>query len=76
VDEFGNVQFCSAQRGRLNKPVVEYTEQDIKRQASAYKGCEEGCSLLCAYRASAFDNQPLKVLGAALRLARHAVRRP
>src|SRR5712691_588115 len=23
VDEFGNVQFCSAQRGRLNKPVVE-----------------------------------------------------
>ena len=75
VDEFGNVQFCSAQRGRLNKPLLEYTQQDIREQARASKGCEEGCSLLCAYRASAFDNQPLKVLGAALRLARHAVRR-
>jgi molybdenum cofactor biosynthesis enzyme MoaA len=75
VDEFGNVQFCSAQRGRLNKPLLEYTERDIRQQARAYKGCEEGCSLLCAYRASAVDNQPLQVVGAALRLARRALSR-
>jgi molybdenum cofactor biosynthesis enzyme MoaA len=75
VDEFGNVQFCSAQRGRLNKPLLEYTQRDIREQARAYKGCEEGCSLLCAYRASVFDNQPLQVIRAALRLARHAMRR-
>jgi MoaA/NifB/PqqE/SkfB family radical SAM enzyme len=67
VDEFGNVQFCSAQRGRLNKPVLDYTREDIREQARAYKGCEEGCSLLCAYRAAALDNRPLGTLASALR---------
>ena len=59
VDEFGNVQLCSAQRGRLNKPLLEYTTADLREQSSCYKGCETGCSMLCHYRGSAIDNRPL-----------------
>ena len=69
VDEFGNVQFCSAQRGRLNKPIVEYTQRDIRAYGRTYKGCEEGCALLCVYRDSVLDNRPMHTLGSLLRLA-------
>jgi MoaA/NifB/PqqE/SkfB family radical SAM enzyme len=62
VDEWGNVQLCSAQRGRLGKPVVEYTRDDARAQHRAYKGCEQGCSLLCHYRDSALDNHPLHTI--------------
>lgn len=75
VDEFGNVQFCSAQRGRLNKPILEYTRRDLREQARRYKGCEEGCSLLCVYRDSVLDNRPLHSLGAALKWAWRSLRR-
>jgi MoaA/NifB/PqqE/SkfB family radical SAM enzyme len=70
VDEFGNVQFCSAQRGRLNKPVTQYSGEDVQRHSCTYKGCEEGCSLFCAYRDSQVDNAPfsaIKAMGQALR---------
>lgn len=56
VDEFGNTQYCSAQRGRLNKPIMSYTRQDIRRHSGTYKGCEAGCSLFCGYRSSQVDN--------------------
>ncbi|UCC89914.1 MAG: radical SAM protein [Anaerolineales bacterium] len=56
VDEFGNAQFCSAQRGRLDKPIMAYTRQDIRRHSATYKGCEAGCSLFCGYRSSQVDN--------------------
>ncbi len=69
VDEFGNVQFCSAQRGRLNKPVLEYTRADLRANGRTYKGCEEGCALLCVYRDSVLDNRPMHTLGSLLRLA-------
>jgi molybdenum cofactor biosynthesis enzyme MoaA len=59
VDELGKVQFCSSQRGRLNKPVTEYTRADISEQSRTYKGCESGCSLFCVYRDSQVDNAPL-----------------
>jgi len=59
VDEFGKVQFCSAQRGALDKPLLEYTTDDIARHATSHKECEAGCSMLCHYRASAIDNTPL-----------------
>src|SRR5207245_5536558 len=74
VDEFGNVQFCSAQRGRLNKPIVEYTQRDIRAYGRTYKGCEEGCALLCVYRDSVLDNRPVRTIASALRLAWHTVR--
>jgi len=69
VDEFGNVQFCSAQRGRLNKPIVQYTRRDLRQQSRVYKGCEAGCALLCVYRASAVDNRPLHTLAVVTKLA-------
>jgi molybdenum cofactor biosynthesis enzyme MoaA len=68
VDEFGNVQFCSAQRGRLGKPVVEYTRRDLRTHSQSRKGCEAGCSLLCHYRDSAVDNQPFAALASVLRV--------
>ena len=68
VDEFGNAQFCSAQRGRLNKPVVEYTRRDARQHARAYKGCEAGCSLLCHYRDSSLDNRPFHTIKSMLKL--------
>lgn len=68
VDEFGNVQFCSAQRGRLNKPVVEYTKRDLQTHGRSYKGCESGCALLCVYRDSVIDNRPMHTLASLLKL--------
>ena len=65
VDEFGNVQFCSAQRGRLNKAVTEYTSKDISAHARTTKGCEAGCSLFCVYRYSQVDNAPMSLVRAA-----------
>jgi molybdenum cofactor biosynthesis enzyme MoaA len=62
VDEFGKVQFCSAQRGRLGKPILEYTREDLEKHSRSAKGCEAGCSLLCHYRDSAFDNQPVQTI--------------
>jgi MoaA/NifB/PqqE/SkfB family radical SAM enzyme len=61
VDEFGNVQFCASQRAQLNKPVVQYTRQDIHQHGRTYKGCEEGCSVDCVFRASQLDNDKLSL---------------
>jgi molybdenum cofactor biosynthesis enzyme MoaA len=73
VDEFGNTQFCSAQRGRLNKPIVDYGVSDLRAWSRTYKGCEEGCALLCAYRDSVVDNRPMHTIGSALRVAWRSV---
>jgi MoaA/NifB/PqqE/SkfB family radical SAM enzyme len=56
VDEFGNVQLCASQLGRLGKPLEDYTARDLKEQSGTYKNCEEGCSVGCAYRCSLVDN--------------------
>lgn len=73
VDEFGNVQYCSSQRGRLNKPVADYTREDIRRQSHTYKGCEGGCSIFCAYRDSQVDNAPFRLAGAMYRALRRGI---
>jgi hypothetical protein len=62
VDEYGNVQFCSAQRGRLEKPVSEYTSADLRAHAGTHKGCESGCAVFCVFRASQIDNDPVTAL--------------
>ncbi len=62
VDEFGLVQYCSSQRDRLNKPLIEYELGDLKQQSQQYKGCEEGCSIMCVYRDSMLDNEPKELL--------------
>ncbi len=56
VDEFGKVQLCASQMGRLGKPIEEYTTEDLNEQSRTYKGCEEGCSVGCAFRCSQVDN--------------------
>jgi len=73
VDEWGQVQFCSAQRGRLGKPVTEYTREDALAHRDTYKGCESGCSLLCHYRDCSLDNQPAYTVAAMVKqYLRHA----
>ncbi len=62
VDELGLVQYCSSQRDRLNKPLTEYRLGDLKQQSQQYKGCEEGCSIMCVYRDSMLDNEPKELL--------------
>ena len=68
VDESGLVQYCSSQRNRLNKPLTEYRLRDLRKQSQQYKGCEEGCSLLCVYRDSMIDNQPKETLKVAYKV--------
>lgn len=67
VDEFGKVQLCASQMGRLGKPVDEYTVDDLREQSQSYKGCEEGCSVGCAFRASLLDNQPLRFVSSVVK---------
>jgi MoaA/NifB/PqqE/SkfB family radical SAM enzyme len=70
VDEFGNVQFCSAQRGRLGKPVLEYTREDLRTHSQSHKECEPGCAQLCHYRDSAIDNHPLSAVASLVKVIR------
>ncbi|MFQ5512143.1 MAG: radical SAM protein [Candidatus Krumholzibacteriia bacterium] len=72
VDEFGMTQFCASQRGRLNKPVVEYTREDMRQHAGASKGCEKGCAVFCVFRASQFDNDFMGVARALLKSVRNS----
>jgi len=65
VGEDGMVEFCSGQRGRIGKQITEYTTLDLEAHRNQKKGCEEGCSMLCVYRDSLLDNDPLS-LGRAL----------
>ncbi len=62
VDEFGMVQFCSAQRGRLNIPLTSYTWKDIRRSGRLQKGCERGCANDCVFRASQIDNDRMGLI--------------
>jgi hypothetical protein len=74
VDEFGNAQYCHAQRGRLNKPIIDYTRQDMAEQGKKRKGCEQGCCVFCVYRASQVDNDLFGVVRSLLRGRRKGAR--
>ena len=67
VDEFGKVQLCASQLGRLAKPIEEYTSADLREQSRTRKGCEEGCSVGCAFRCSLVDNDKPAFVKAVLR---------
>ncbi len=71
IDEFGLTQYCSSQRSRLNKPITDYTRADLQEQFRAKKGCEAGCSILCVYRDSMLDNQPLAMIKDAYQSVKH-----
>jgi MoaA/NifB/PqqE/SkfB family radical SAM enzyme len=67
IDENGLVELCSGQRGRLSKPITEYTARDLDEHRSTRKGCEEGCSILCAYRDSIWENDRTEFFRVALK---------
>lgn len=70
VDEHGDVQFCSAQIGRLGKPIVEYTAADLDAHRHGAKGCEPGCAILCTYRDSLLENAPWRAVTSMARALR------
>lgn len=70
VDEHGMVNYCSAQMGRVGKPVTQYGPLDLAAHGALKKGCEKGCSILCTYRDSLLDNQPVQTVSTMLRAAR------
>lgn len=76
VAEDGTVELCSAQRGRIGKKITEYTESDLAAHRGSPKGCEEGCSVLCVYRDSLLDNDPVSLGRAMLRGLRAGAFRP
>ena len=67
VDEHGNVQLCASQLGRLGKPILDYTPDDLREQSKTYKDCEEGCSVGCAFRCSLVDNDKPQFVKAVLK---------
>lgn len=65
VAEDGTVELCSAQRGRIGKKITEYGSEDLRAHRGKPKGCERGCAVLCVYRDSLIDDDPV-ALGHAL----------
>lgn len=74
VDEDGMVELCSGQRGRIGKPITEYRLEDLDAHRNVRKGCERGCSILCAYRDSMLDDDPAALFRSLLRGFRRGVR--
>jgi len=69
VDEHGEVQACPAgeQKGKIGKQIVDYTDADVAYHYTSAKGCEKGCAVMCNYRASALDNQPVRTIATFLK---------
>jgi MoaA/NifB/PqqE/SkfB family radical SAM enzyme len=55
VDEFGLVNWCSQQRGVFTKPLLEYTEDDLREQFYVQKDCAPTCTVGCVRTASKWD---------------------
>ena len=55
VDEFGNVHWCSQQRGVFTKPLLDYTFDDLREQFDTRKDCAPTCTVGCVRTASRFD---------------------
>ncbi len=56
VDEFGIVSWCSQTRDFFKKPLMDYTQADLKEQFYTYKSCQDKCTLGCVRSSSTFDN--------------------
>jgi MoaA/NifB/PqqE/SkfB family radical SAM enzyme len=74
VGEDGVVELCSGQKGRIRKKITEYRQTDLDAHRNVAKGCERGCSILCAYRDSMLDDDPFALLVSVLRGFRKGVR--
>jgi MoaA/NifB/PqqE/SkfB family radical SAM enzyme len=67
VNAKGEVQWCAQQRDYAY-PLAAMTLEDLRRN-NCHKPCEAGCSLGCVRMVSHTLGEPLKTLGASLRLA-------
>jgi MoaA/NifB/PqqE/SkfB family radical SAM enzyme len=74
VGEDGTVELCSGQKGRIRKQITDYTRTDLDAHRNVQKGCERGCSILCAYRDSMLDDDPPALIASVLRGFRKGVR--
>lgn len=55
ICEDGLVHYCSQQRGYPNKPIEQYTVEDIRREYQTEKGCAPHCTVSCVHQVSIFD---------------------
>ncbi len=55
VAEDGKVHWCSQQRGVPGIPLLEYTQEDIRREFHTEKSCSPTCTLSCVHQMSMFD---------------------
>ncbi|GAJ30765.1 radical SAM protein [Acidomonas methanolica] len=55
ITEDGAVHWCSQQRGRPGKALLEYTRDDIRREYATEKTCSPTCTLSCVHQMSLFD---------------------
>lgn len=55
ICEFGQVHWCSQQRGYPAIPVNEYTMEDIKREYRTHKNCSTYCTVSCVHQMSYLD---------------------
>jgi len=67
------VELCSAQRGRIGRQITDYTRADLLSNRSTPKGCERGCAVLCVYRDSMIDDDPLGLAKVLIRSLREGV---
>ena len=66
VDEFGDIHWCSQTRGVFQKPLLEYSQSDLKTQFYTKKTCADACTIGCVRTQSAYDEwrgQPLSFEG-------------
>lgn len=55
VAEDGKVHWCSQQRGYPGIPLLDYSEDDIRREFHTEKSCSPTCTLSCVHQMSMFD---------------------
>lgn len=56
VCEEGLVHYCSQQRGRPGIPLLEYGEEDLKREAARPKECAPFCTISCVHQTAMLDS--------------------
>jgi MoaA/NifB/PqqE/SkfB family radical SAM enzyme len=55
ICEEGLVHYCSQQRGRPGIPLVDYTREDVLREAATPKGCAPFCTISCVHQTAMLD---------------------
>jgi MoaA/NifB/PqqE/SkfB family radical SAM enzyme len=57
VTEDGLVHWCSQQRGHPGIPLLDYTDEDLRREFHTEKSCSPTCTLSCVHQMSMFDGR-------------------